>query len=258
MRKRKSCEGTMAVLRRFVVLLVCAAAPGTSATQQPAGRPPVVDPVVGDVPGIEVAEPSEGTVQSTGKRVTPLIVPMPFRNTQIGWGLLLMLGAIHRFDMDTTVKPSTGAVGGFYSENGSWGVTALEMARLGRDRWRLRGLVSHLDVRYDFYGIGEEAGSAGRALPIDQAMNFATGSALVRVTRGVYLGPQVLWVQSIVRLRDTAGPGFPRALEDTSRTTLFAPGLLAELDTRDNDCWPTSGSLANVRALFFTSALGGS
>jgi hypothetical protein len=31
-----------------------------------------------------------------------------------------MLGLIHRFDTDTTVKPSTGAITGLVSENGSW------------------------------------------------------------------------------------------------------------------------------------------
>ena len=59
-----------------------------------------------------------------GSGVTPLVAPLPFKNSQIGWGVALMLGLIHRLDADTTVKPSTGAIVGLASENGSWGVMA--------------------------------------------------------------------------------------------------------------------------------------
>ena len=52
--------------------------------------------------------------------VTPLVAPLPFRNSQIGWGVALMVGLIHRFDADTALKPSTGAIAGLVSENGSW------------------------------------------------------------------------------------------------------------------------------------------
>ena len=78
------------------------------------------------------------------------MAPLPFRNSQIGWGVAVMVGLIHRFDADTTIKPSTGAVTGLVSENGSWGVMGLEPARFGRDAWRARGVVGYLDLRYDF------------------------------------------------------------------------------------------------------------
>src|SRR4051794_27253829 len=126
-------------------------------------------------------EPAPGTVESTaeeGTGVTPLAAPLPFKNSQIGWGGALMLALIHRLDGDTTVKPSTGAIVGLVSENGSWGVMGMEMARLGRDSWRARGVAGYMDLQYDFYGIGIDAGEAGESIPIDQTFFVASGALL--------------------------------------------------------------------------------
>ena len=60
------------------------------------------------------ATPVENAAPTTGAGVTPVFAPIPFKNSQLGWGLAVMAGVIHRFDPDTTYKPSTGAVGGFY------------------------------------------------------------------------------------------------------------------------------------------------
>lgn len=202
-------------------------------------------------------DPGSGVSRRAGPGVTPLFAPVPFKHTQLGWGLALMLGVIHRFDRDTAIKPSTGAVGGFYSENGSWGVMAMEMARLGRDAWRLRGMASRVEVRYDFYGIGDAAGNAGQSIGVKQDMDFIAGMALRRVTSGIYVGPAALWMRSAVALRDSSAGATPPSVTDLARTDLFAPGIQAELDTRDDDYWPTAGSVGRVRAFFFTSALGG-
>ena len=217
-----------------------------------------MDPTTAPLPDIDPdTDPGDGLARGAGRGITPLLAPVPFKHTQLGWGLALMLGVIHRFDGDTTIKPSTGAVGGFYSENGSWGVMAMEMARLGRDAWRLRGMASHVDVRYDFYGIGDDAGDAGHSIGIQQEMDLMAGMALRRVASGLYLGPAVVWLRSTVTLRDSSGLVTPPA-GDLARTDLFAPGIQAELDSRDDDYWPTAGSVGRVRAFFFTGALGGS
>jgi hypothetical protein len=217
-----------------------------------------VDPAATPAPDVDPdVDPGDGLARGAGRGVTPLVAPVPFKHTQLGWGLALMFGVIHRFDADTAIKPSTGAVGGFYSENGSWGVMAMEMARLGRDAWRLRAMASHVDVRYDFYGIGDDAGDAGYSIGVQQELNFVAGMALRRVTSGLYLGPVVTWMQSTVKLRDSSSTVSP-PVADLARTNLFAPGIQAEVDTRDDDYWPTVGSVGRLRAFFFSSALGGS
>jgi hypothetical protein len=92
-----------------------------------------------------ISEPGDEAARA-GAGVTPLVAPLLFRNSQIGWGAALLVGLIHRFDPDTTVKLSTGAITGLVSENGSWGVMGLEAARFGRDTWRARGVAGYMDL----------------------------------------------------------------------------------------------------------------
>ena len=203
-----------------------------------------------------------GTPRQAPRRVTPMVAPIPFKNTQIGWGLMLMGGLIHRFDADTSIKPSTGVIGGFYTENQSWGVMALEVARFGRDAWRLRGGVSHMEINYDFFGIGEAAGEAGRSVPLQQTMNFVVGSLLRRVRPNFYIGLSGIWLETDVSLRDSLSlppppPGLPPAARDRS-AELVAPGIQAELDSRDDDYWPTRGIIGNLKSSFFLESLGSS
>ena len=219
---------------------------------------PVADPTVVHAPDLDPTQQDpEGSSQKSAKRFTPLFAPIPFKNSQVGWGLVLMAGAIHRFDADTTSKPSTGAVCGFYTENKSWGVMAIEVARFSQDRWRARGLVSHMDVRYDFYGIGEEAGNEGVALGVQQTMDFVVASGLRRITNGLYGGAAVMWLSTTAKLQE-ALPSSPAPEEDFTHATLVAPGVQAELDTRDDDYWPSHGSLARLKSWFYASGLGSS
>jgi surface antigen Omp85-like protein len=220
---------------------------------------PVVDPVAAPAPGVDVdVDPGQGAGRPSGRSITPMFAPVPFKNTQLGWGLMLMGGLIHRFDGDTTIKPSTGLIGGFYTENGSWGIMAVENAKLAGDRWRLRALVGHPEVRYNFYGIGQDAGNAGRSIELQQNMNLATVAALRRVAHGLYVGATALWMQASIAVRDTTGIGVPPVLADTAKMGLFALGMQGEADTRNDDYWPVQGTLARLKAFFFMDALGGS
>jgi hypothetical protein len=242
----------------FVLLLIGSCGLAAAARGDQASGAVDIAPEVASAPPLDPADgPDIETAHQDTKRITPLLAPIPFKNTQIGWGLMLMVGAIHRFDADPTMKPSTGAIGGFYTENRSWGLMAMEMARLERDTWRLRGLFSHFDVRYDFFGIGQEAGAAGLSIPLEQTMDFFVGTALRRIAPAIYAGPGVAWMQTSVEPRRDSSSGLA-PIEDLARAELVAPGVQAEFDSRDDDYWPTHGSVAKFKSWFFTSALGSS
>ena len=242
-----------------LMMLALLAARSRNATAQSEELPVVVDPPAATAPSLDYTnDDHDGSGQSAGAGITPIVAPVPFKNTQIGWGLVLMAGVIHRFDSDTTLKPSTGMAGGFYSENGSWGVMMMEVARLAHDTWRARVMASHMEVRYDFYGIGQEAGDAGLSVPLEQKINFAAGALLRRAYREFYIGPTLLWMQTEVALREQVTTSQGPVSGDVAEATLFAPGLQLEVDTRDDDYWPSRGSLAKLKASFFTDALGGS
>jgi hypothetical protein len=245
------------VIRGLAVLGWMVAFTWTAAWGQNVESPPqvMVDPTAANEPSADATvEPGEGANRGGGA-VTPLVAPLPFRNSQIGWGLALMVGLIHRFDPDTTIKPSTGAITGLVSENGSWGVLGLEIARFGRDAWRARGVAGYMDLRYDFYGVGIDAGEAGQSIPIEQTIFLSSGALLRRVVPGLYIGPTFLWMQTTVSPRDEEAPDLP-VVPDQSRSDLLAPGLLAEWDTRNSDYWPDRGSLAQLKANFFSTASG--
>jgi hypothetical protein len=104
------------------------------------------------------------------------------------------------------------------------------MARIRHDTWRLRGLVSHADIRYDFFGIGEEAGQAGRSVALEQPMDFVVASALRRVSPGFYAGASALWLRTSASLLDHPGAVPPPSAEDRARADLLAPGVLGELE----------------------------
>jgi hypothetical protein len=244
-------------MRRLLVLLALLIVATPARADEPVmllssgmtGTPTSVDPEA-NVP--------EVTTPSAGAGVTPFFAPIPFKNSQLGWGLAGMAGVIHRFDPDTTLKPSTGALAGFYTENKSWGVLAVEMARLSQDRWRLLGLAMYTDLQYDYFGIGEEAGDAGVSIPIDQKVALVVVSGLRRLTRGLYAGPAFLWIRSDVALDDSTASSETPADEDLTRIDLLAPGLQAEFDSRDDDYWPSHGSYALARSTFFTPDMGSS
>jgi SSS family solute:Na+ symporter len=238
-----------------VALAVMLPAPGRA---DESSVPIASDPFSGGTPHVEPAGEAMPPRPPNVQRVTPIFAPIPFKNTQLGWGLGLMAGAIHRFDADTTIKPSTGVVGGFYTENKSWGVLAREMARLAHDTWRLRGVLSHCDVNYDFFGVGEDAGNAGLSIPVEQTMDFSVGSVLRRVSTGLYVGGAVMWMGTQVDPQSAPPIHVPLPDVDRSHATLVAPGLQGELDTRDDDYWPKHGSLAKLKGWFFTGALGSS
>jgi hypothetical protein len=246
-------------LRHLVLALLLSSPIAATARASGTDGSVAFDPQVATVPGVDATALDEGEPRSAGdSKVTPLIAPIPFKNSQIGWGLVLMLGAIHRFDPDSTLKPSTGAIGGFYTENKSWGVMAIEIARLAHDSWRLRGAYSHMDVRYDFFGIGEDAGDAGVSVPVGHKLDLGVGTALRRVAPGLYAGAGVLWMGTTLRLRGELPPEIASIDSDLGDTDLFAVGLQGEYDTRDDDYWPTHGSLAVLKGWFFTDALGAS
>jgi hypothetical protein len=233
--------------------------PRTALPQSIDGGSVVVDPTAAPAPDITPpTDPGDGTSLKTGRAVTPMLIPIPMKNTQLGWGLMLMGGLIHRFDPDTTIKPSTAMAGGFATENGSWGLMAIEDARLAHDRWRLRVMLAHMEIRYDYFGIGQDAGEAGKSVGIQQNMNLGMLMALRRVVKNFYVGPTALYMGASVSVRDTSGQGLPPAAADTAHLQLFAPGLQAELDSRNSDYWPVHGMVARLKGWFFLDADGGS
>jgi Omp85 superfamily domain len=231
-------------------------APPAKPSTSPSVRPPPFDVTL---PTADVDEPEAGEADRPSvspKRVTPLIAPIPGYNPQYGGTLAVALGAIHRFDMDTTVKPSTGMLVGLATTNGSWGVMGLEMARLQRDAWRLGILGGYFRLQYDFYGVGTDAGAQGISLPVVQPMGFGLGQVLRRVSPALYVGLRGVYSHVDFRPDTNAIPVELRPYVQGRSYTSVALAPVVQYDSRNDQYFPTRGTLVDAMARLFSPTIG--
>ena len=91
-----------------------------------------------------------------------VIAPIPGYSPQIGWNLTLGGGYfLQSGDKDSETPPSV--IGGFVmgAENGSYAYGAGANLHLLDDRLRLNFGAAYMDVRYQFYGIGNDQNDLG-------------------------------------------------------------------------------------------------
>ena len=108
-----------------------------------------------------------------------VIAPIPGRSPQLGWKLTLAGGYfLESRKEDSAAAPSV--LGGFamIAENGSYAYGGGANLRLLDDRLRVKAGAGYMDVRYRFYGIGNDDGEAGISVDILQEvpMYFASAS----------------------------------------------------------------------------------
>lgn len=200
--------------------------------------------------------PSGGAASNKSEFVA---APIPSLSPTFGFGLAL--GAAYIYyppGAGTNSKPWITGVGGFYTENGSWGAGAAHKMNWGDDRWRLLGALAYADLKYDFYGVGTGAGDAGQSVPLRQTVAGGAVELLRDVGHRWYVGGryQSGQVQTSIETSSLNVPpalaGFPLALD----AQISAVGLRLQRDTRDSSFYPMRGALLDFEANFFDSAFG--
>jgi len=213
-----------------------------------------------DAPGTSfsasVPMPSASTTSNKSEFV---IAPIPFYSPSIGFGVAL--GAAYIYNpgfAGTNSAPWITGVGGFYSDNGSWGAGAGHKMSWNDDKWRAFGAIAHANLNYDFFGIGSGAGDNGRSIPLRQRAT----AGVVEILRGVgnhwYVGGRYVVAQVHTSI-DTSDPDVPPAFASIPigmDTRLSAAGLHVQRDSRDSSFYPTRGALFDVEANFFDPAFG--
>jgi hypothetical protein len=213
-----------------------------------------------DAPGtsFSVSVPLPAGEASSGKGEF-IAAPIPFYSPSIGFGLGLGAGYIYRPRFaGTNSPPWVTGVGGFYSDNTSWGAGAAHKMNWSEDRWRLMAAAGYADLKYDFFGIGTGAGEAGRSVPLRQT----AAGGLVELLRGVgdhwYVGGSYLlgYVQTSLDTRNLNIPPALAGLGLSLDTRLSAFGPRLQRDTRDSSFYPTHGAIFDLEANFFEPAIG--
>jgi len=184
-----------------------------------------------------------------------VIAPIPAYSPQLGWNLTLG-GAyfLQLGDEDSGTPPS--AVGGFVmgAENGSYAYGGGAYLHLLEDRFRLKFGAAVMDVRYQFYGIGNEQNDLGIGVDLLQEgpLYFATGSW--RIWKKLYLGLGYVNGDVDTRLRISL-PDVP-FFDPTLSLKIAAINIPIEIDTRDHEQFPRDGWLAKLRGTLYRESVG--
>jgi hypothetical protein len=208
----------------------------------------------GGASSTEDKEPSGGD----SRDVSFGVVPGPFYNPNLGLGLTVYPLLSFHFSKDDAVSPpSTATLPVMYSilpplnEAGtrySWAVGGAAKLYLDEDRWRLQGLLGYADLYRRFAGIGGDT----TGMPVF-AYREMVGIALVQVMR--QLGWRPLYgglILGYVAFRDETNDPSNQAILDmlgtkATWTGQFNWGVTVEIDTRDNQYYPSTGLDTFVR-----------
>ena len=153
-------------------------------------------------------------------------------------------------------RPDISALGGFATENGTWGAFAGDVSRWLDGRLRTLAGGGTGMANLDFYGLGQDRASLDRA--VRYSLKFAGAVAQVNwqiAPRSPWaVGVRYVYADVDPKLREA--PIFP-GLADRVRVTVSAPTAIVEYDTRDNVFTPTRGIYAESAYLVAREGLGG-
>jgi hypothetical protein len=187
------------------------------------------------------------------------VVPGPFVNPNLGVGLTVYPLLTFRMSKDDAVSPPSVATLPLMfalrpplSDAGtrySYALGAAAKLFLDEDRWRMQGLVGYANLYRLFRGIGGDTGT----MPQFDYREM-TGLALVQVMR--QLGWKPLYgglILAYVAFRDETASPENQAFLDSLGTSAawtgqFNWGLVVEIDTKDNQYYPSSGLDFYVRS----------
>ena len=252
-------------MRALAIALALTVGLATSAAAQSPASSPGVTPfgmVTGDTGGVEgIAAADQAAPVATAdplKRGEFVVAPMPIVNPTLENGLSFVAGYLYRIDADDAVTaPSASGVAGFKTSNGSWGAAALQSLHLGRDRFRLLGLMAYADVNYKFYGIGGAAGASGESIELNQVGPVGVVEGLIRVAPNWYLGARYQILSMTVSTESIALPGGPTLPAQDADIRTAALGPRVHYDSRDNPFYPRRGMQIQGVASFYDDSVGG-
>ena len=182
-----------------------------------------------------------------------VIAPIPGRSPQMGWKLTLAGGYfLESRDEDSDASPSV--LGGFamIAENGSYAYGAGANLRLLDDKLRVKIGGGFADVRYRFYGFGNNVTDVGVDILQEGPLYFASG--MWRVWNKLYLGLGYLQGEIETRLR--FAPPDSLFFDPSLNVDMVALTIPIEFDSRDHEQFPRSGWFVSGRTMLYRESLG--
>lgn len=187
----------------------------------------------------------------------PIVIPItePAVGFGAGGGLTFISSPLGG-GKDGHGRPNISAVGGFGTENGSWGAFAGDMRYWLDDRLQTLAGIMYASVNLDFYGVGDDPALAGRSLGYNLEPVGGMLQAKYRLGGSrVWAGLGYAFATTQVSFDAPAGtPGLP-TFSSESDVGGLTPSLT--FDSRDNIFTPKRGTYVEALAGLFSEALGG-
>ena len=167
-----------------------------------------------------------------------VIAPIPAYSPQLGWNLTL--GGAYFLDLGeqhANVSPSM--VGGFamVAENGSYAYGGGTYLHLLNDKLRVKAGAAQVDIRYRFYGIGNEIDFLDIDILQEGPAYFLTGSW--NIWKKLYVGLGYRRGSVDTRLRVNIAP--PSDFDPVLSLDIGAFSIPIEIDSRDHEQFPRNG-----------------
>lgn len=192
-----------------------------------------------------------------GKKSEFVVAPFPISNPVLGSGLVVAAGYLFPLSKNDKVSPISMVGGGaFYTSNGSWLWAAGSKLYFKQDRFRVTWAYGKAQLHYDLYGIGNAAGDLGLSVPVNQGGKALFAETLVRMRGKLFLGPRYQWRNLDAQLKGGVLPDGINIDPIELKSTTSALGFHLQHDLRDNQFYPTSGTLADVVGDFFQGTFG--
>lgn len=204
--------------------------------------------------------PSPGrTSDNNGSRGSEFVVaPFPISNPVLGSGLVVVGGYLFPLSKNDFVSPTSIVGGGaFYTSNGSWLWGVGSKLYFKQDRFRFTWAYGKAQLHYDLYGIGNAAGDLGSSVPVEQRGKALMLEALLRIRGKLFLGPRYQWRSLDAQAKGGSLPPKINIDPVELKSTTSALGFHLQHDLRDNQFYPTTGSLADIVGDFFQGTFGG-
>ena len=184
-----------------------------------------------------------------------VIAPIPGRSPQVGWSLALAGGYfLESKEEDSDTAPSL--LGGFawYAENGSYAYGAGGNLHLLDDDLRVKFGGGYMDVRYRFYGVGNDANNLGISLDVLQEAPMYFASASYRVWKKLYVG--LGYVGGSVDTRPKLVFDESPFLDPVLSLDIGAISIPIVVDTRDHEQFPRNGWMMTGRTMLYRKDVG--
>ena len=199
---------------------------------------------------------SDFLLKHKGALPVPILITEPAVGYGLGLGLLFFsdpasdAGAGPPRDSKERVPPNVTALGGLYTQNGTWAAAAGHFHTWDDDRYRYIGAIAKVDAHLDYFGLSSQPRSCTlQGVALIQQMLMRIGNSRW------YTGLRYIFFDSSSTFGSGEAPGELGSVQKDQR--ISAGSIVVDYDSRDNIFYPGEGSFLEIEAQAARTAFGG-